>query len=1447
MKNNVSLILTILIFNCSIMNAQIASDTLGCIPLLVSFKSPDSTLTQTTWDFKDGASSDLLNPSHVFITAGTYFVTLKNADTLVTTVKIVILPELILNISVDNNQGCAPTSIIFSDVTSYPSEMMAQQFLWDFGDGTGSTSSNPTHTYTDIGNFDVTLTVNTNIEQCDITKTFSNMVSIENKQNVQFSIDKIEPLCTFPTYVFYKNTGSTEPGNQYLWDFGNGVTSTKAQPEPVLYESAGDYTVVLKVDNNKGCQSNITYLNRLEFYPKIDVGLKDTVCLGQSLIIKNHTAANSFLWNFGPNAEPSSSMAKNPMGIKYLTEGNHQIILTAESEFGCKKDTVFPIKINKIDASFSMDPADGCMLPLEVKFSANDKTLFKYEWNQVTGPSEILIKIDPINRDSFYYNKLDSLPMILKATALDGCQASDTIKFYYQLPNAQFSLNDFEGEAPFFLKVEDKSESDFPIVKWIFRWGDGTSSEYTISDISSASHIYTEPGKYYVNLMIINESGCADEYYGAWITVHEKPEFVVPTTCNGSGGGGGAGEIICYKSNFKLSLNNVPPQFDAFHFKLGNTVSHCESDHSITVKALDDPGTYNLGATLENGGVFYEFEASSNIDIYGAKAKISYHTNCHDKNLVFFENKSINDLAHHWLVNGEIITADTFSYRFPDKREHQVLLVAENETEGCKPDTAEVVILIRDVKSRISTPLNWCADIPTFLSSSLSQDEVVGCKMGYFWSFPRYLDIEHIVTDEDTIEVKLPKGKHRLSLEVRDVNGCRDTSYIDVTVHTLHADFVTDKPAICDSVLMTCTDHSQHDNPIAQYNWNLQPDENLPVITHLFHTLNDTAVEISLSIKDIYGCESSITKIYDVYKPSSEITFDSIMCVSNLKEIHASDFNTYGSFLSYHWRINDQPIDTQQVLHLVGLSPGIHDIKLNITEKATMCKNEYMFKIKVLNDPVAIIGGLEDSLFCYPKSFILLADLSTKDPEDVLTYKWDFGNNKSSSKRNPVVTYGKGVYTIYLTANSKFGCEHTTQKTITLVGPEGKLIANKDIVCKGESVIFQLKDAIDVTSFYWDFGQGETNNGISPSSYQYNFVPESGKTFVSLVLESSETGCETVLTVPVSIHQVNASFLSDTTCNDSMLINNQSFGADQYLWKYNGKILSEDANPWINIGKPGSYSLQLIISNNSNGCKDTTENLITFLPRPIVNHPDVIQLCADEIFSFSVNPQNTYNFSPAGIAFIDQNKIHISAQKSDLLQITATGVNGCVTYLIVAISHSDYKNKDFNEQYVLCDDFSKVNLIPGLKTGETIDWSLNGGNLPSGYLSCDTCDNPLIVRPLEGELKATVSNENECLQRTYFYHIENAQIEIPNFFSPNNDQVNDKFGPVIKNVVSLPLEIEQIKIYNRWGNEVYKSDNDWDGNIDGKNAPAEVYFYTMTYFIGNGCNHTVKGNVTLMR
>jgi gliding motility-associated-like protein len=66
-------------------------------------------------------------------------------------------------------------------------------------------------------------------------------------------------------------------------------------------------------------------------------------------------------------------------------------------------------------------------------------------------------------------------------------------------------------------------------------------------------------------------------------------------------------------------------------------------------------------------------------------------------------------------------------------------------------------------------------------------------------------------------------------------------------------------------------------------------------------------------------------------------------------------------------------------------------------------------------------------------------------------------------------------------------------------------------------------------------------------------------------------------------------------------------------------------------------------------------------------------------------------------------------------------------------------------------------------------------------------------------------------------------IEFPNVITPNNDQVNDVFGPTSAlNIASL-----EITILNRWGITVFKSSTSlWDGKIDGKAASEGVYFYT---------------------
>ena len=82
---------------------------------------------------------------------------------------------------------------------------------------------------------------------------------------------------------------------------------------------------------------------------------------------------------------------------------------------------------------------------------------------------------------------------------------------------------------------------------------------------------------------------------------------------------------------------------------------------------------------------------------------------------------------------------------------------------------------------------------------------------------------------------------------------------------------------------------------------------------------------------------------------------------------------------------------------------------------------------------------------------------------------------------------------------------------------------------------------------------------------------------------------------------------------------------------------------------------------------------------------------------------------------------------------------------------------------------------------------------------------------------------------------------------PNGDKLNDLFRPVSKSISEDDLRIESLRVVNRWGKEVFSGNKAWDGLINGHLAPAEVYYFTMTYSSGKYCKNNVKGDVTVLR
>jgi len=124
-------------------------------------------------------------------------------------------------------------------------------YVWDFGDGNSSTDASPVHTYTADGSYTVELTVTDGMMNSD---TFSSSVSVAASlpPEAAFTVAVNNLAATFT------DTSSGGYGNlSYVWDFGNGTSSTEQSPS-YTYPSAGTFTVQLTITDEMSDSDSVS-------------------------------------------------------------------------------------------------------------------------------------------------------------------------------------------------------------------------------------------------------------------------------------------------------------------------------------------------------------------------------------------------------------------------------------------------------------------------------------------------------------------------------------------------------------------------------------------------------------------------------------------------------------------------------------------------------------------------------------------------------------------------------------------------------------------------------------------------------------------------------------------------------------------------------------------------------------------------------------------------------------------------------------------------------------------------------------------------------------------------------------------------------------------------------------------------------------------------------------
>ena len=245
---------------------------------------------------------------------------------------ITVHPQPDIEFTFTPNSQCVGQPFSFTNQSSNVSNLS-----WDFDDGSNSGLSNPTHTYTASGVYQVTLTGVSTLFACEASITHP--VTVSSSPVADFSITAGDGC--IPAITSFTNSSTNF--NFVSWDFGDNNFSGLSSPSHT-YTTPGTYTIQLLVENNIGCKDSVE--QTIQVFPvpvaNFDVLSVDT-CHLPSLATFGNTSSGaiSYNWNFGNVA---TSTLTNP-STYYENPGTYFIKLVAENQYGCADSLIRDVTI----------------------------------------------------------------------------------------------------------------------------------------------------------------------------------------------------------------------------------------------------------------------------------------------------------------------------------------------------------------------------------------------------------------------------------------------------------------------------------------------------------------------------------------------------------------------------------------------------------------------------------------------------------------------------------------------------------------------------------------------------------------------------------------------------------------------------------------------------------------------------------------------------------------------------------------------------------------------------------------------------------------------------------------------------------------------------------------------------------------------------------------------
>jgi len=392
----------------------------------------------------------------------------------------------------------------------------AVSWFWDFGDGNTSTDANPIHVYNQEGIYDVTLTI---VSGTGCEASVTDHICVGGFQpapdcEAWFETESTDSLTL--QFTSYFETIDSAAAESWFWDFGDGNSSTDANPVHT-YADAGVYEVTLTIISETGCEASATEhvcVGNIDpddpecsLEPNVEQLDSLTFAFSAEFYSLDSATVLSWFWDFG---DGNTSTDESPIHI-YDEDGLYEVSVFVTSTSGCEVALSFPLFTDQ-------PPSTDCELYIEYEDIDSLTFEFSSEVFGLTGdPAGVLSYFwefddgttsnDPnpthiFPDEGIYTVELtvlteDSCLVTACAVVVVGDSPVDTFFFGCQ---AMFFVADVSPDS-LTLFFEDLSFGS--PTEWYWEFGDGETS-----DDQNPSHTYDEPGVYLVELSILTVTGC---------------------------------------------------------------------------------------------------------------------------------------------------------------------------------------------------------------------------------------------------------------------------------------------------------------------------------------------------------------------------------------------------------------------------------------------------------------------------------------------------------------------------------------------------------------------------------------------------------------------------------------------------------------------------------------------------------------------------------------------------------------------------------------------------------------------------------------------------------------------------------------------------------------------------------------------------------------------------